>query len=61
MSERQDLLLALPGPDHCAEGTLGMQCTFIPFEHDSVIEVTSDASTPSGPPICIAHIVLLAI
>ena len=37
----------------CA-GTLGMQCTFMPLPHDSVIEVTSDAATPSGPPICVA-------
>ena len=49
---RLGLTQALCTPQ-CA-GTLGMQCTFMPLPHDSVIEVTSDAATPSGPPICVA-------
>lgn len=35
-----------------AAGTLGMACTFMPLPQLSVMEVTSDAATLSGPPIC---------
>jgi hypothetical protein len=29
-----------------------MACIFMPLPQDSVMDVTSEAATPSGPPIC---------